>query len=85
MCAANGSWTPGPADVTCKEIGKQVATIHAIYQVVFNSQYKSAEMVASINEGHMHGCFKMPVRTAKVARKQLMPTQLEKTLQGFDI
>ena len=35
--------------------------------------------------GHMHGCFKMPVRTAKVARKQLIPTQLEKTLQGFDV
>ena len=29
----------------------------------------------------MHGCFKMPVRTAKVARKQLVPTQFEKTLQ----
>ena len=50
VCAANGSWSPDPADVTCKEIGKQVATIHAIHQVVLNTQYKSAEVVASINE-----------------------------------
>ena len=34
MCAANGSWSPDPADVTCHEIG-----IHAsskISQVVLN-------------------------------------------------
>ena len=25
VCAANGSWNPNPADVTCHEIGMQVA------------------------------------------------------------
>ena len=36
VCAANGSWSPDPAHVTCKEIGMQVAITHALYhQVVF--------------------------------------------------
>ena len=46
VCAANGSWSPDPVDVTCREIGMIIPAIH---QVVLNSQYKSAE-VASINE-----------------------------------
>ena len=36
VCAANGSWSPDPADVMCREIGKQRAIIHIIHQVVLN-------------------------------------------------
>ena len=32
VCAANGSWSPDPADVMCREIGKQRAIIHIIHQ-----------------------------------------------------
>ena len=31
VCAANGSWSPDPANVTCREIGMQNAIIHAIH------------------------------------------------------
>ena len=47
VCAADGRWNPDPANVTCREIGMIIPAIH---QVVLNSQYKSAEVVASINE-----------------------------------
>ena len=37
VCAANGNWSPDPADVTCREIGMQRAIIHVIYQIVLNN------------------------------------------------
>ena len=57
VCAANGNWSPDPANVTCREIGmigKQVATIHAIHQVVLNSQYKMLRWLPQLMNGHMH-------------------------------
>ena len=36
VCATNGSWSPDPANLTCREIGMQMAITHALYhQVVF--------------------------------------------------
>ena len=57
VCAANGSWSPDPADVTCQEKGMERPIIHAIHQVVLNCHYRSVVVVASINEWacwHMH-------------------------------
>ena len=34
VCAANGSWSPNPADVTCHEIGMHAGS--KIFQVVLN-------------------------------------------------
>ena len=65
LCAADGRWSPDPVDVQCREIGMIIPAIH---QVVLNSQYKSAEVVVSINE---MACwhivvFEMPLSTAKM-------------------
>ena len=53
VCAADGRWSPDPADVSCREIGMQMAIIHAIHQVVLNCHYRSA--VGEWARWHMHG------------------------------